>query len=399
MSSASDQHLARQEPFHPAAATRAAGAELLRQLSCHKLENFYQSDETLHHFGAAKRRAAAPIVKRFSDNHYDRHHRPTAPVSRTTANAGSGANRSSATERPRLLRQSTTNSESVAAAGGTHNRRRLLLETKDHRSWRSCDVNHPDVAAIAGTHRKVFRNITAKTRSTSGSIGRSGDIATTPTSLQRPSYLNLSSASFNSTGQTAPAHNVVSASPSSAHLQDNESRREEEEEEEDVGDDAPTGRQLEPVRYTKGTEGQDDDRVVLPPLAGNRGVSNKNSKLLTKRMAKAAGSRTKKVLGKQPSDGKRTARSASGAVAVATIAVAVVTGNGEEGNVKLSSITPNPRRRARGIVILTSVFLLFTCLFLVGITLRLAPLIDDLGKNCGSTHNYVNYQPDREKDV
>ena len=90
MSSASDQHLARQEPFHPAAATRAAGAELLRQLSCHKLENFYQSDETLHHFGAAKRRAAAPIVKRFSDNHYDRHHRPTAPVSRTTANAGSG---------------------------------------------------------------------------------------------------------------------------------------------------------------------------------------------------------------------------------------------------------------------------------------------------------------------
>ena len=150
-------------------------------------------------------------------------------------------------------------------------------------------------------------------------------------------------------------------------------------------DDAPTGRQLEPVRYTKGTEGQDDDRVVLPPLAGNRGVSNKNSKLLTQRMAKAAGSRTKKVLGKQPSDGKRTARSASGAVAVATIAVAVVTGNGEEGNVKLSSITPNPRRRARGIVILTSVFLLFTCLFLVGITLRLAPLIDDLGKNCGST--------------
>lgn len=415
MSSVSDQHLA-EEPtasgYPPSSTSRAAGAELIRQLSCHKLENFYQSDETLHQFGAAKRKAAAPIVKRFSDNHYDRHQKPTAPVSRTTANAGKPA-AAAATERPRLLRQSTTNSESVTAGGGggsgggaAHNRRRLMAETRDHRSWRSCDVTHPDVAALAGTHRKVVRNVPAKTRSTSGSIGRSGgDIATTPTSSsvqQRPSYLDLSSSSFNSVTGAAhqPAHNVVSISPSSRRTanqdQNNESRQQQLQQraDDEVEDDAPTGRQLlaaaagtDPVRYTKGgAEGQEEDRVVLPPLAGNRviGSVNKNgSKLLSQRMAKAAGSRTKKVLGqsKQPgADRKRPARSAPGAVAIAAIAVAVVTGSGEEGSAaKLSAIVPNPRRRARGIVILTSVFLLFTCLFLVGITLRLAPLIDDLG--------------------
>ena len=40
----------------------------------------------------------------------------------------------------------------------------------------------------------------------------------------------------------------------------------------------------------------------------------------------------------------------------------------------------NPRHRARVIVILTTLFLLMTCLLLVGITLRLAPLIDEIGE-------------------
>lgn len=37
--------------------------------------------------------------------------------------------------------------------------------------------------------------------------------------------------------------------------------------------------------------------------------------------------------------------------------------------------------RARWTIIFTAVLLLVMCLFLVGITLRMAPLIDDIGKS------------------
>lgn len=43
--------------------------------------------------------------------------------------------------------------------------------------------------------------------------------------------------------------------------------------------------------------------------------------------------------------------------------------------------TEGPRHRARVVVILTTLFLLLTCLLLVGITLRLAPLIDEIGES------------------
>lgn len=45
-------------------------------------------------------------------------------------------------------------------------------------------------------------------------------------------------------------------------------------------------------------------------------------------------------------------------------------------------------QRARMTIVLTAFLLLFMCLLLVGITLRMAPLIDDMGKaNC--LHNLV----------
>lgn len=50
------------------------------------------------------------------------------------------------------------------------------------------------------------------------------------------------------------------------------------------------------------------------------------------------------------------------------------------------SSTTSRSRRIRGIIILTSVVLVFTCVFLVGFTLRLAPLIDELGKMSDEPH-------------
>lgn len=408
MMSESDQQTPSTAAAEANPAARVAGAELLRQLSTHKLDKFYQSDETLHNYVTSKRKSAAPIVKRFSDNHHDRqHHRPTVA-------------QSSKSERPRLLRQSTTNSESVAvgtgsgqissgaaAAPATQSRRRQLADTKDHRYWRSCDVNHPEAVALAGTHRiarSPRSSAATKTRSISGSIGRpDGSLAdaggVTPSSA-RPSHLDLLSASSYNSLTAVNAGLRSSPSPSGRRTnghQENESLVA------SIGRlaelDGLTG-SSELIRYTKAGDGQsgDEDRVVLPSLARIRSASQasdlKHSQPLAHRMANAAGSTTKKVLHKESKTAKQdgnkktkkkkrtsSARSAPGAVAMTAIAVAVVTGSDRSADPsKESSTASNPRRRARGIVILTSVFLLFTCLFLVGITLRLAPLIDDLGK-------------------
>lgn len=342
------------------ASSRVVGAELIRQLSCQK---FHQSDETLHQYRAAKRKTGAPIIKRFSDNHHDRRQRPVTVVKAVS-------------ERPSLTRQSTsTNSESVTT-GAVIARRHHLAQVKDHRNWRSCDANHPEVA---GTHRQIGQ-----------SIGQTS-----------PSSLDLA-ASFNSLSAgrptTASSH-FVSISPSAQstttatvnHRNELESQQQEQQDaSQQEAPPNPLQQHQEPVRYYSGQragleDGQEEDRVVLPPLAGNLVINTKNSKLLSQRMAKVAGSKTKKVLAKQPATcpaaktnrRRQTNKAAPGAVAMAAIAVAVVTGN--DGSSDINNV-PNPRRRARGIVILTSVFLLFTCLFLVGITLRLAPLIDELGK-------------------
>ena len=54
----------------------------------------------------------------------------------------------------------------------------------------------------------------------------------------------------------------------------------------------------------------------------------------------------------------------------------------------LLSVGAGQRHRARVIIILTTLFLLMTCLLLVGITLRLAPLIDEIGELCLTMFNY-----------
>lgn len=366
------------------ASSRVVGAELIRQLSCHKLEKFHQSDETLHQYVAAKRKTGAPIIKRFSDNHHDRRHRPVTVVKAVS-------------ERPALTRQSTSNnSESVMTGAVTaDNRRHHLATVKDHRNWRSCEASQPQVA---GTHRR-----------TGQFIGQ-----TSPSSLHLAASFN----SLSAAGQqaTTTSSHLAPISPSAQsrttstvnHLNELSSQ----EQEQDTCQVPPPQleQHQEPVRYYSGQragqlgDGQEEDRVVLPPLAGNLVISTKNSKLLSQRMAKVAGSRTKKVLAKQPATcpaktnrRRHTNKAAPGAVAMAAIAVAVVTGNDASSDVNNG---PNPRRRARGIVILTSVFLLFTCLFLVGITLRLAPLIDELGKisfldYSKLIHSYVTRQAGR----
>jgi hypothetical protein len=440
-------------------ATRASGAELIRQLSYHKLNHYYyQSDETLNQFGgttATKRKSAtsggggggasSAIVKRFSDNQYDYQyqkgqHRPAA------AGAAAGATR------PRLLRQSTTtNSESVtgttatssssmAAVGGqqsAHNRRRQLAETREQRSWRSCDVNHHvDVAvpALGGTHRLGG---SGGVRARNDSVGRSDDITTTSIT---PSFLDLSS-SVNSMNQQSAKPSPVGSHQGQLHVNNEE---DDECDDDDDDDDAfldgstPVRQQQQQqdhqqVRYTKGgeaaaTNGQQNDeeyRVVLPPLGGtgtrsltarknNAATSPQNLVLLSPQLANVAGpkpmtAKKKKVVddpvftGSAAANKKKKKKTASqssasprgpkpptsvkmAAVSAITAVAVVAVGVADKSSYPSSDESNNPRRRARGIVILTSVFLLFTCLFMVGITLRLAPLIDDLGKTLNQSN-------------
>lgn len=427
-------------------ATRASGAELIRQLSYHKLNHYYyQSDETLNQFGgttATKRKSAtsgggggasSAIVKRFSDNQYDYQYQKGQH--RPAAGAAAGATR------PRLLRQSTTtNSESVTgtttssssmAVGGqqsAHNRRRQLAETREQRSWRSCDVNHHvDVAvpALGGTHRLGG---SGGVRARNDSVGRSDDITTTSIT---PSFLDLSS-SVNSMNQQSAKPSPVGSHQGQLHVNNEE---DDECDDDDDDDDAfldgstPVRQQQQQdqqVRYTKGgeaaaTNGQQNDeeyRVVLPSLGGtgtrslttrkNNAATSPQNLVLSPQLANVAGpkpmtAKKKKVVDDPVSTGsaaankkkkKKTASQSSAspggakpptsvkmaAVSAITAVAVVAVGVADKSSYPSSDESNNPRRRARGIVILTSVFLLFTCLFMVGITLRLAPLIDDLGK-------------------
>jgi hypothetical protein len=202
---------------------------------------------------------------------------------------------------------------------------------------------------------------------------------------------------------------------------------EEEDECDDDGDDdafvVVVQQQQDQVRYTKGGIGEGADqsdeeyRVVLPPLGmGTRSLTarknntNTQNLVLSPQLVNAAALKTtpknrKKIIDREEGSGtsnnkkrKKTVRrssapsdAASGvpkpptsvkvaAVSAITAVAVVAVGVADKTSYPSSDESNNPRRRARGIVILTSVFLLFTCLFMVGITLRLAPLIDDLGK-------------------
>ena len=416
-------------------ATRASGAELIRQLSYHKLNHYYyQSDETLNQFagttanskrksGSGSTGASSAIVKRFSDNQYDYQygkgqHRPVA----TTTGGAAAA-------RPRLLRQSTTtNSESVqgtsssfhVGGGGqnAHNRRRQLAETREQRSWRSCDVAHHDVVAVSALSGTHLLGGSGGVRARNNSVGRSDDITTTSIT---PSFLDLSS-SINSMNQQSAKPSPVGSNQGQLHV-----NNEEEDECDDDGDDdafvVVVQQQQDQVRYTKGGIGEGADqsdeeyRVVLPPLGmGTRSLTarknntNTQNLVLSPQLVNAAALKTtpknrKKIIDREEGSGtsnnkkrKKTVRrsgapsdAASGgpkpptsvkvaAVSAITAVAVVAVGVADKTSYPSSDESNNPRRRARGIVILTSVFLLFTCLFMVGITLRLAPLIDDLGK-------------------
>ncbi|XP_057371126.1 uncharacterized protein LOC130692067 isoform X2 [Daphnia carinata] len=375
-------------------ATRASGAELIRQLSYHKLNQYYQSDETLHQFSGtavSKRKSANPtsIVKRFSDNQYDyqyQKHRQTT--------AGS--------TRPRLLRQSTTHSESVAgtsSAGpnsGPYNRRRLLADTREQRSWRSCDASHHDVPQVlAATH---LLGGSGGVRTRHDSVAKSDDMT--------PSFLDLSSSSCSMHRQSVTPR----PSPVGSHQGRLDRHYDKVDEDEDETQQRKDGELLdEQVRYTKrpaeGANGLDEDCVVLPPLAtiGTRLVVARKSpnaelvvlspepmladaglrqavktNVVSNQPINTANKKKKKVRrSRATADGSKTAPVKAAASAIAAVAVVTV-GVANKTSFSSSDESNNPRRRARGIVILTSVFLLFTCLFMVGITLRLAPLIDDL---------------------
>lgn len=386
-------------------ATRASGAELIRQLSYHKLNHYYQSDETLHQFSGTaaggKRKSgnnpsatSSSIVKRFSDNQYDYQYQKHRQASTATTAA--------AATRPRLLRQSTTHSESVAgtssAAGGHCNRRRLLADTREQRSWRSCDASHQDAPPVA-TH---LLGGSGGVRARHDSVAKSDDM--TP-------FLDLSSSSSSMHRQSVPPK----PSPVGSH----QGRLDRHQAKADERDDDEQLRKVEQVldervRYTKrpaeGADGLDEDCVVLPPLAaiGTRLVAARedaNSELVVLSpepmlaqaglhqapkyevvlsndvpFASTANKKKKKVRrSRATADGSKTASVKVAASAIAAVAVVTV-GVANKTSFSSSDESNNPRRRARGIVILTSVFLLFTCLFMVGITLRLAPLIDDLGK-------------------
>jgi hypothetical protein len=313
------------------------------------------------------------------------------------------------------------------------NRRRQLAETREQRSWRSCDVNHHvDVAvpALGGTHRLGG---SGGVRARNDSVGRSDDITTTSIT---PSFLDLSS-SVNSMNQQSAKPSPVGSHQGQLHV-----NNEEDDECDDDDDDAfldgstPVRQQQQQdhqqVRYTKGgeaaTNGQQNDeeyRVVLPPLGGtgtrsltarknNAATSPQNLVLLSPQLANVAGpkpmmAKKKKVVDDPVSTGsaaankkkkKKTASQSSAsprgpkpptsvkmaAVSAITAVAVVAVGVADKSSYPSSDESNNPRRRARGIVILTSVFLLFTCLFMVGITLRLAPLIDDLGKTSNQSN-------------
>ena len=326
--------------------SRLSGAELIRQLSYQKLN---RSDDSLYNVSNAAVRQhhgrPAPIVKRFSDNYADR-----AQATRATQRQ----------MRAKLIRQSTTAAADAAVASTAGTRRRQMAASRDQRSWRSCDVDQ-SVAVVMP--RKTGRDLSpaVAARSMSGSIGRCDRINRQAScSTPQPSSfvdLTLSSGSLQVSAETTP-RKTLDASP------------------ENRADDGhpPSGL----VRYTKAKSPGEEDRIVLPPLIGP-GVNA--SKALPAQVARAAGNTTKRVLraGNKPVPRRQSTRrivDRSSSVRRADVEAGGASGKKSEAEEALRL----QRRRARGIVILTSVVLLFICLFMVGFTLHLAPLIDNLGK-------------------
>lgn len=267
---------------------RAAGAELIRQLSTFKLE-YSQSNESLHQ--------RQPAAGKRQDNHIG------PEQSRT---------------RPKLLRQSTTNAE----AGGRPTGKRQQL-AQSGLNWRSCEAPPTD-------HGR--RNIRAAVVVSSSPQPRPVEGASSTGSIALNHHLSDSAVAVNRRSPDFCSSPHRQHSPAAGQLPDSDESR--------------------CVRYQR----EGDQIILLPP------ASLVDTEVSTKKLVVVVGTR----------------RDSPANVAAPSMGHA-------QGRTSLSSLSASRANRIRGIIILSSVVLVFTCVFLVGFTLRLAPLIDELGKKVVSS--------------
>lgn len=285
----------------------------------------------------------------------------------------------SSTGRPMLLRQSTTTSETVSTTQGltsAASRRQLLNESR--KNWRSCDDrrHHQTHLRQPQHHRSPVKKGSTATNSVT-SLGTTTGIDPLP-----PLNLGL--------------HNAQ------VYYYSKKSLVSRAEEDLDVGDVCSQRRRPEEPE-----EEEEEDRVVLPPLATRLQRTSPTMTIAVVMPQRVLAKATESVLGLASGGGKnnnklvKTQRqvstcssndvmvvSSSGGSATATTAVATITGNGNNSparggggtRLSLTAVTLGHRRRLRGMIILTTFFLFLIALFLVGVTLRMAPLIDELGK-------------------
>ena len=343
----------------------ASGAELIRQLSCAKLEQ-YSSTESLKRSPTTKTPPSSSMASVVAAVAMGRpYHPPPPPLS--------------STGRPMLLRQSTTTSETVSTTQGltsAASRRQLLNESR--KNWRSCDDrrHHQTHLRQPQHHRSPVKKGSTATNSVT-SLGTTTGIDPLP-----PLNLGL--------------HNAQ------VYYYSKKSLVSRAEEDLDVGDVCSQRRRPEEPE-----EEEEEDRVVLPPLATRLQRTSPTMTIAVVMPQRVLAKATESVLGLASGGGKnnnklvKTQRqvstcssndvmvvSSSGGSATATTAVATITGNGNNSparggggtRLSLTAVTLGHRRRLRGMIILTTFFLFLIALFLVGVTLRMAPLIDELGK-------------------
>lgn len=302
-------------PPPPVSSGRAAGAELIRQLSSLKLEYFYQSHESLPHSNHHQ----AAVIKRFSDGHHER----------------SGSHPRVSGSRPKLLRQQTTTGTEQAAP--CVNRRQKLVQSGQ--SWRSYDAEFQRRGRSSRSDRPSRKSSSCsspqrpRTAASSASLPLNSSAETPDVSPIFPEFpgspVGTASAVAGPTIQRRSPFISCSSRVADGNVESN-IRQE---------DHGPS------VRYQKAS-----DHVVLQQATCTSKKPGQESDMLIYSVSIPQDSTTFKS-GEESISGGTSSHQPS---------------------------QPNPRR-VRGIVILTSVVLIFTCIFLVGFTLRLAPLIDELG--------------------
>ena len=407
----------------------ASGAELIRQLSTAKLEH-YSSTESLKRSPSTKTppwsTSSASVVAAVA---MGKHH----------AGASSAYGDRPSHHRPVLMRQSTTTSETVSSGTGltsTASRRQLLSESR--KNWRSCDdrrhhhhqahlmqqqqyqqrqqQQHHRPATAVGSKKSLAGGSLTTIDDAVGSLDLPDKVPSDTVNPLPKEGLNLHNAQvyyYSKTSQVTRADQDPIPTPEDDNKKTNN---------EDGG--ASSRRQ---------EGGEREERVVLPSL--NQPATRLNStgsrKSLQRQRSHSTGgggtpamtiavvvpqrvlakasdwsrSTGKSVLGLASGKSKaaKTLRpvvstcsiSSAGSLGAATSAISVVggglatgttassaSGAGSEinGRSSLTAIALGHRRRLRGMIILTTFILFLIALFLVGITLRMAPLIDELGK-------------------